>query len=142
MTYKSYWHSTILFKLEEYRRLQMNVTITQLRFLSFLFFYIKTWILFSSTDTGICVEDVVQTLIDLHLAHTGNSINDLNLKQSEIRNRRRHDNNNNNLDPSSILVINTDILRTALNRLSTGNLSSKNNQNLFDPAYLRLNTRR
>jgi histone acetyltransferase HTATIP len=35
MTYKSYWHSTILSKLEEYRRLQMNVTITQLRFISF-----------------------------------------------------------------------------------------------------------
>jgi hypothetical protein len=30
MTYKSYWHSTILLKLEEYRRLQKQVTITQL----------------------------------------------------------------------------------------------------------------
>ena len=38
MTYKSYWHSAILAKLEEYRRLQMNVTVTQLRFISFLFF--------------------------------------------------------------------------------------------------------
>ena len=35
MTYKSYWHSTILFKLEEYRRLQINVTVSQLR-LNFL----------------------------------------------------------------------------------------------------------
>ncbi len=102
----------------------------------------KTRISFSSTDTGICIEDVIQTLIDLHLAHTGNSTSDINLKQSEIRNRRRQDNNNNNLDPSSILIINTDVLRTAVNRLSTGNLSSKNNQNLFDPAYLRLNSRR
>jgi histone acetyltransferase HTATIP len=36
MTYKSYWHSTILSKLEEYRRLQMNVTVTQLRFIFIL----------------------------------------------------------------------------------------------------------
>jgi len=125
MTYKSYWHSTILSKLEEYRRLQMNVTVTQL-----------------STDTGICIEDVIQTLIDLRIAHTGNSTSEITLKQSEIRNRRRHDNNNNNLDLSSVLIIDTDVLRTAINRLSTGNLSSKNNQNLFDPAYLRLNSRR
>jgi len=38
MTYKSYWHSTILSKLEEYRRSQMHVTIKQLRFRSFVFF--------------------------------------------------------------------------------------------------------
>ena len=31
MTYKSYWHSTILAKLEEYRRLQMHVPVSQLR---------------------------------------------------------------------------------------------------------------
>ena len=95
-----------------------------------------------STDTGICLEDVVQTLIDLRIGHTGNSTNDINLKQSEIRNRRRHDNNNNNIDISSILIIDTDILRTELNRLLNGNLSSKNNQNLFDSTYLRLNSRR
>lgn len=86
---------------------------------------------------------MIQTLIDLHIAHTGNSTNEIHLKQSEMRQRRRHDNNNNTLDPSSILIINTDVLRTALNRLSTGaNPSSQNNPNLFDPAYLRLNTRR
>lgn len=96
----------------------------------------------SSIDTGICIEDVIQTLIDLQLAHTGNSTTDIHLKQSEMRQRRRHDNNNNNLDPSSILVINSDVLRTALNRSSMGNSSSQNNSNLFDPAYLRLNTRR
>jgi hypothetical protein len=32
MTYKSYWHSTIITKLEEYRRLQIQATLTQLRF--------------------------------------------------------------------------------------------------------------
>lgn len=96
----------------------------------------------SSIDTGICIEDVIQTLIDLHLAHTGNSTSDIHLKQSEMRQRRRHDNNNNNLDPSSILIINSDVLRTALNQLSMGNSSSQNNSNVFDPAYLRLNTRR
>ncbi len=95
-----------------------------------------------STDTGICIEDVIQTLIDLRIAHTGNSTNEINLKQSEIRNRRRQDNNNNNIDLSAILVIDTDVLRTASNRLTIGNLSSKNNQNLFDPTYLRLNNRR
>jgi hypothetical protein len=102
----------------------------------------KTPISLFSTDTGICIEDVIQTLIDLRIAHTGNSTNEINLKQSEIRNRRRQDNNNNNIDLSAILVIDTDVLRTASNRLSIGNLSSKNNQNLFDPTYLRLNNRR
>jgi len=38
MTYKSYWHSTILSKLEEYRRSQIHVTVKQLRFRSFVFF--------------------------------------------------------------------------------------------------------
>jgi hypothetical protein len=84
---------------------------------------------------------VIETLIDLRLAHTGNSSNEITFKQSELRNRRRHDNNN-NLHLSSILIINTDILRTAINRLSTGNLSSKNNPNFFDPTYLRLTSRR
>ena len=65
-------------------------------------------------------------------------MNDIHLKQTEIRNRRRHDNNNNNLDLSSLVILNTDILRTEINRLSTGNNSSKT----FDPAYLRLNNRR
>jgi histone acetyltransferase HTATIP len=32
MTYKSYWHSTIIAKLEEYRRSQSQVTVIQLRF--------------------------------------------------------------------------------------------------------------
>lgn len=32
MTYKSYWHSTILAKLDEYRRSQIHVTLSQLRF--------------------------------------------------------------------------------------------------------------
>lgn len=40
MTYKSYWHSAILSKLDEYRRLQMNVTVTQLRFENKLFFFL------------------------------------------------------------------------------------------------------
>jgi hypothetical protein len=33
MTYKSYWRSAILTKLEEYRRSQIHATITQLRFI-------------------------------------------------------------------------------------------------------------
>ncbi|CAF1149101.1 unnamed protein product [Rotaria magnacalcarata] len=136
MTYKSYWHSTILSKLEEYRPLQTHATVTQL-----------------SVDTGICIEDVIQTLIDLRLAHTGKSISENNFKQHEVRNRRRHqnqsddnnnnnNNNNNNLDSSSLLIIDTDALRTALCRLSTNNAASKQNQNIFDPAYLRLLSRR
>jgi len=36
MTYKSYWYSAILTKLEEYRRLQIHATVKQLR-LSFFF---------------------------------------------------------------------------------------------------------
>ena len=46
MTYKSYWQSAILSKLDEYRRLQVHPTIEQL-----------------SIDTGICLDDVIQTLI-------------------------------------------------------------------------------
>ena len=80
-------------------------------------------------DTGICIEDVVQTLIDLNLAHTGQSINEINFRQQEIRGRRRqhnqYDNNNNNLDGSSVLIINTDVLRAALNHISTSNFTSR-----------------
>jgi hypothetical protein len=87
-------------------------------------------------DTGICIEDVIQTLIDLRLAHTGQSGN-------EIRNRRRQksntDNNNNNLDCTSVLTIDEDALRTAYHRFSTSNLAS---QNIFDPTCLRLISRR
>lgn len=97
-------------------------------------------------DTGICIEDVVQTLIDLRLAHTGKSLNDTNLKQLEGRNRRRQqnplDNNNNTLDPSSVLIIDSDALRSALGRLSSNNLLSKQSQHVFDPKYLRLTNRR
>lgn len=32
MTYKSYWRSAIITKLEEYRHAQIHVTLTQLRF--------------------------------------------------------------------------------------------------------------
>jgi hypothetical protein len=35
MTYKSYWRSAILIKLDEYRRSQIHATITQLRFVRF-----------------------------------------------------------------------------------------------------------
>ena len=97
-------------------------------------------------DTGICIEDVVQSLIDLRLAYTGKPTNEINPKQPEARNRRRHniqyDDINNNLDPSSVLIIDTDKLSTVLNHLSTGNLSSKHSQNTFDPACLRLMNRR
>ena len=38
MTYKNYWHLTVLTKLKEYRRLQTHATVTQLRLVDFFFF--------------------------------------------------------------------------------------------------------
>jgi len=63
------------------------------------------------------------------------------LKPAELRNRRRQDNNN-NLDLSSILVVNTEQLRSNLHRSSTANNQSKTNIKLFDADYLRLTNRR
>ncbi len=92
-----------------------------------------------SIDTGICINDVIQTLIDLRLAHTGISTIDIR----DQRNRRYQksdidDNNNSN----SILTIDEDLLHSNLIRLSNGNLLSKSDQHNFLPKYLRLNNRR
>jgi len=135
MTYKSYWHSTILAKLDEYRRSQMHVTLSQL-----------------SSDTGICTEDILQTLIDLRLAYTGISTNDQPVRTTDGRYRRRPktsrdgnqcDNNNNHLDSSALITIDEDALRQATNRLAMGNLPySKHNSNVFDSNYLRMINRR
>ncbi|CAF1400742.1 unnamed protein product [Rotaria sordida] len=138
MTYKSYWHSTILTKLDEYRRSQTHATVTQL-----------------SMDTGICIEDVIQTLIDLQLAHTGTTIIETHYKQQEARDQRHHrrrqksngdydqnDNNNNTLHSNSVLTIDEDLLHSTIARLSNENLSSKNDQHIFDRNYLRLINRR
>jgi hypothetical protein len=128
MTYKSYWHSTILTKLEEYRSSRMHVTITKL-----------------SIDTGISIEDVVQTLIDLRVAHTGTSTIETNYKQQEARDRRqrrrqilKNDYDNN----TTVLAIDEDLLHSTMARLLNGNLLSKQNQHIFDPTYLRLSSRR
>ncbi|CAF4789306.1 unnamed protein product, partial [Rotaria magnacalcarata] len=41
-------------------------------------------------DTGICIEDVIQTLIELRLAHTSSSTGETNCKQQESRDHRHH----------------------------------------------------
>ena len=98
------------------------------------------------------MEDILQTLIDLRLAHTGISISDQPTKTTDGRYRRRRknsrdgnqcDNNNNHLDSSALITIDEDILRQAMNRLSMNNLiSSKHNPSTFDPNYLRMTNRR
>lgn len=143
MTYKSYWRSTILSKLDEYRRLQKHVTISQLRFVDSSI--PSSICFFSSLDTGICLDDVIRTLIDLQLAYTGQ----MNSKQHEIRdhrNRRRQsdqiDDNNNN-QAFVILTIDEDRLQTLLVQLNqNSNLLSKTEQHLFYPKYLRFLPRR
>ncbi|CAF0957605.1 unnamed protein product [Adineta steineri] len=134
MTYKSYWHSTILTKLEEYRRSQIHATVTQL-----------------SIDTGIRIEDVIQTLIDLRIAHTGAENIETNYRQQEARdqrhnNRRRNhkydDDNNNTLNSTSVLAIDEDVLHTKLVCLLNGTSSLKHDQNIFDANYLRFISRR
>ncbi|CAF2130269.1 unnamed protein product [Rotaria magnacalcarata] len=139
MTYKSYWYSTILTKLDEYRHSQIHATVTQL-----------------SMDTGICIEDVIQTLIELRLAHTSSSTGETNCKQQESRDHRHHhrrrrksnsdsdqcDDNNNTLNSTSVLIIDEDLLHTAITRLSNENVSSNNDQHVFDRNYLRFINRR
>lgn len=151
MTYKSYWHSTVLTKLEEYRRGQIHVTLTQLRLVDLSIDSAKIVPLPSSTDTGICMEDILQTLIDLRLAYTGTPNTEAAAKPNDNRNRRRAkvaregnpcDSNNNHLDSAALVTIDEDALRVALHRLSTGNLASKHNQNAFDATYLRVINRR
>ena len=151
MTYKSYWHSTILTKLEQYRHAQIHVTLTQLRSVDSSAGSAKIAIFSSSADTGICMEDIIQTLIDLRLAYTGTPNNEPTPKPNDSRYRRRPkvardgnpcDSNNNHLDSSSLITIDEDALRVALHRLSTGNLASKHNQNAFDATYLRVINRR
>lgn len=112
-------------------------------------------VLLFSLDTGICVEDVIQTLIDLRLAHTRASTLEAYHKHQEARdqrNRRRQksnsdsdqydDNNNNTLDSTSVLVIDEDLLHSNLVRLANENSSLKQVQHIFDRNYLRLIGRR
>lgn len=104
---------------------------------------------FLSNDTGICIDDVIQTLIDLRLARTGASTIEMNHRQQEAREHRQrrrqksnseseqeYDNNNNS---TAILTIDEDILHTNFVRLINGNTTD---QNIFYPKYLRLNNRR
>jgi len=109
---------------------------------------------FFSIDTGICIEDVIQTLIDLRIAHTGTSTIEINYQQQEARDhrhRRRHkpnidhdqcDNNNNSLNSTSVLAIDGDLLHSNIVRISNGNSSSKQDQHIFNSNYLRLSSRR
>jgi len=98
-----------------------------------------------SIDTGICIDDVVQTLIDLRLAHTGTSTIEMNYKQQEAREHRHRRREKSNTDSEqhennliSILAIDEDLLHSTLARLSKGNLLSKTDQHIFYPKYLRL----
>ncbi|CAF1096735.1 unnamed protein product [Adineta ricciae] len=137
MTYKSYWQATILTKLEEYRRSQVHASVTQL-----------------SIDTGICADDIVQTLIDLRLAHIGKSTVENNYRQQEPRDQRHRrrfksnvdidqcDNNNNTLDLTAVLAIDEDLLHTNFIRLSNRKSSVKSDEHNFDPRYLRFTSRR
>lgn len=105
-----------------------------------------------SIDTGICIDDVIQTLIDLRLAHTGVPTIEMNYKQHEARGQRhrrreksisesddQYDNNNNS---TAILTIDEDRLHSILTRLSNENILTKNDQHIFYPKYLRLINRR
>jgi hypothetical protein len=102
-------------------------------------------------DTGIYMDDVIQTLIDLRLAHTGASNIEMNSKKQEGRDqrpRRRqksntdHDQCDNNNNSTAILTIDEDLLHTNLARLSNTNVLTKNDQHIFYPKYLRLINRR
>lgn len=154
MTYKSYWQSAILTKLDEYHRSERDATISQLRFAKLLFNNSNNKSFFCSIDTGICIEDIIQTLIDLQIAYTSMSTIDTTYKKQEVRDQRQrrrqksnsdcdqYDDNNNALNSTSVLSINEDVLHTALTRLSNENRSSKSDQHVFDPNYLRLTSRR
>jgi len=117
MTYKSYWQSAILSKLDEYRRLQVHPTIEQL-----------------SIDTGICLDDVIQTLIDLRIAYTG----EVNNRQYRRRQRSTSEHDDSSVS-QSVLTIDQDLLHSTLIRF---NLPSKVSQKNFYSKYLRWNNRR
>jgi hypothetical protein len=91
----------------------------------------------------MCIDDVIQTLIDLRLAHTGI---ETNYKQQGVRGRRHKpnqcDDNNNTLNPTSILTIDEDRLHSIKTRLSNGDLLTKPDQHIFHSNYLRLINRR
>ncbi|CAF4556792.1 unnamed protein product [Rotaria sp. Silwood2] len=105
-------------------------------------------------DTGIFIEDVIQTLIDLRLGHTGTSTIEIHYKQQEARDQRHrrrqksngdydeNDKNNNTLNSDSVLTIDEDVLHSTIARLSNENSSSQNDQHIFDRNYLRLINRR
>ena len=109
-----------------------------------------------SIDTGICADDIVQTLIDLRLAHIRKSIVENNHKQQEPRDQRHrrrfksnmdidqcdNNNNNNTLDLTAVLTIDEDLLHTNFVRLNNRKSSVKLDEHNFDPRYLRLTSRR
>ena len=108
-------------------------------------------------DTGICIEDVIQTLIDLRLAHSKAPSSEAHHKQLEARGQRHcrrqkstsdtdqcddDDDNNSTLDSTSVLVIDEDLLHSNLVRLSKENSSAKQDEHIFDRNYLRFIGRR
>ncbi len=99
-----------------------------------------------STDTGICIHDVILTLIDLQLAHTGASTIEMNSRdhrprrhQKSVTDHEQCDANNNSM---AIITIDEDLLHTHLTRLTNKNLLSKTDQHIFYPKYLRFPNRR
>ncbi|CAF4742693.1 unnamed protein product, partial [Rotaria magnacalcarata] len=84
------------------------------------------------------------------------STGETNCKQQESRDHRHHhrrrrksnsdsdqcDDNNNTLNSTSVLIIDEDLLHTAITRLSNENVSSNNDQHVFDRNYLRFINRR
>lgn len=107
-----------------------------------------------SIDTGICADDIVQTLIDLRLAHTGTSTVENNYRKQEPRDQRHRrrfksnmdidqcDNNGNTLDHTAVLAIDEDLLHTNLVRLNNRKSPVQLNEHNFDPRYLRFTSRR
>ena len=112
-------------------------------------------------ETGICIEDVVQTLIDLQLGHIGPSTIETHYKQQEARDQRhrrrgrqkstyyhqQYDNNininnNNAFHSTSILVIDEDLLNSTFARLKNENSLFKHDQHVFDRNCLRIVNRR
>jgi hypothetical protein len=97
---------------------------------------------------------VIQTLIDLRIAHTGTSTIETGYKIQEARDQRQRrrfkstrdtdqcDSNNNTLNSTSVVAIDEDLLHASLARLSNGKSSLKCDQHVFDAKYLRFTSRR
>ena len=96
----------------------------------------------SSIDTGICMEDILQTLIDLRLAHTNAST----LQEGHVQRYRRrlksHPENLSTNTTMSVLVIDQDALHTAMVRTFNVASATKQDQHIFDARFLRPSQRR